>query len=63
MPTNNRLFWEEKFKANFERDGRNERALRRLGLRVVKVWECQTAAPKRLERRLSNLLKKLEAGQ
>ena len=40
-PRNNRDFWLSKFAANRERDARAVRALRRLGFRVLIVWECQ----------------------
>jgi len=35
-------FWEQKFRDNVERDRRVQRQLRRLGWRVIIVWECQT---------------------
>jgi DNA mismatch endonuclease (patch repair protein) len=55
-PTTNRAFWLAKFKANVERDARNQRALRRSGWRVVTIWECETEAPDRLRRRVSAVL-------
>lgn len=54
-PTRNQSFWVEKFLANIARDQRNARALRRLGYRVMTVWECQVKSTEkltRLERRL-----------
>jgi DNA mismatch endonuclease (patch repair protein) len=46
VPKNNRAFWVEKFAANRRRDAAAIRALRRLGFRVLVVWECavETAA-------------------
>lgn len=38
-------FWNRKFQSNIERDRRNVRALRRLGWRVVTVWECEAGRP------------------
>ena len=38
-------FWNEKFRGNVERDRRNARELRRLGWKVVTVWECQARRP------------------
>ena len=35
-------FWEAKFDANVKRDRRNQRDLKRLGWKVVVIWECQT---------------------
>lgn len=41
IPTRNREFWVEKFTANRRRDAMKIRALRRMGFRVVVIWECQ----------------------
>lgn len=59
-PKTNIVFWKEKFDANVRRDRRHARALRRLGYRVITVWECQTkvaARRARLERRLNKYLR------
>jgi DNA mismatch endonuclease (patch repair protein) len=51
-------YWNAKFSRNVERDRRNLRRLRRLGWRVLVVWECQTGVAKRavLEARLARFL-------
>ena len=41
-PTNNRAFWLRKLEGNVARDKVHARALRKLGWRVVVVWECET---------------------
>ena len=41
-PKSNVGFWQDKFAKNVERDRRNRRDLKRLGWKVVVVWECQT---------------------
>ena len=41
MPKTNTSFWKDKFKANTSRDRRNQRALRKLGWRVIVLWECK----------------------
>ena len=56
VPSTNRQFWEEKFAANVERDKRNKRDLRRLGWRVLVIWECQTESVTALERRIKRSL-------
>lgn len=56
-PKTNTAFWEAKVEANRERDGRKSAALRRMGMQVITVWQCETRHPERLERRLSRLLK------
>lgn len=41
-PKTNRVFWEDKFRRNVERDKRDIRRLKAQGWRVLVVWECQT---------------------
>lgn len=53
MPSANRAFWLEKLEGNAARDRRHRTALRKLGWRVVTVWECETRNPERLARRLA----------
>lgn len=42
-PATNRVFWERKFAANVERDHRVRLQLRKMGWRVLVVWECATS--------------------
>lgn len=46
-------FWTKKFNDNVARDRRNEKALRKDGWAVLKIWECQTAKPESLYKMLS----------
>lgn len=55
-PSSNVEFWLEKFEQNVERDRRNERAMRRLGWRVIVVWQCETRDPEALASRLRRLI-------
>ena len=41
MPKTNREFWYKKIERNRKRDERNQEALKRMGWRVMTVWECQ----------------------
>lgn len=41
LPKSNVEFWEAKIERNVARDVRNEVALKALGWRVVRVWECE----------------------
>jgi len=43
IPAGNRAFWERKFAANTARDRRVNRELRKLGWRVVRIWEHDLA--------------------
>lgn len=55
-PTNNRVFWVKKLEGNVARDRVNARALRKLGWKVVVVWECEVASAEGLKRRLASAL-------
>jgi len=46
-PVKNAGYWNAKRRGNVARDRRVVRRLRRLGWRVLVVWECQTRAKKR----------------
>lgn len=49
-PKSRTEFWETKFARNVERDLEVRRELRKLGWKVVVVWECQLVKPDRLEK-------------
>jgi len=56
MPKTRKRFWLEKFKKNIERDRKVQRELRRLGWKVVVIWECKTAEKEKLRNLLKNRL-------
>ena len=43
LPSGNRMFWEKKLSTNRERDRRVNRELRKLGWRVIRIWEHDLA--------------------
>ncbi len=53
LPKTRRAYWQAKFEANRARDRRAVRALRRLGWRVVTVWECELSRREDVARRLT----------
>lgn len=55
-PKSNVEFWAKKFDANVERDRRTTAALKKLGWRVITVWECELGRPDKLRSRLTRLL-------
>jgi DNA mismatch endonuclease (patch repair protein) len=55
-PKARRSFWITKFDENVARDARNVAALKKLGLKVTVVWECQCKDTRRLASRLKALL-------
>ncbi|HWL92282.1 MAG TPA: DNA mismatch endonuclease Vsr [Phycisphaerae bacterium] len=42
MPATNVFFWKAKFDSNKIRDRRKVRELRRIGWKVIVLWECET---------------------
>ncbi len=59
VPTSNRQYWERKIGRNVTRDRRNARALRKLGWRVLTVWECAIKEERALRRRLLTPLRSI----
>lgn len=51
-PQSNVAYWEKKFRRNVERDRQRRHDLRKLGWRVVVVWECELRDPDKLAVRL-----------
>jgi len=60
-PRTRRGFWLGKFDRNVARDARNARALRRLGWRVLTVWECALRTQAGRERALASLVRRIRA--
>jgi DNA mismatch endonuclease (patch repair protein) len=56
IPKTKSAWWRKKLKGNAARDKRHNAALRRLGWRVLTIWECQSENPEKLTRRLGRLL-------
>ncbi|HKI69700.1 MAG TPA: hypothetical protein VKA67_08930, partial [Verrucomicrobiae bacterium] len=54
-PAHRRDFWVKKLESNAARDKIQQRVLRRLGWRVMVIWECETEKPKRLLTRISRI--------
>lgn len=55
-PKTRRAFWLRKFEENRNRDARVRQRLRKLGWKVITVWECQTGDTQSLAARLRRLL-------
>ncbi len=55
-PRTRAMFWRKKIDGNVLRDKKTVRSLRKLGWRVLTVWECKTADVGTMERRLGALL-------
>jgi DNA mismatch endonuclease (patch repair protein) len=62
-PTHRREWWLAKLNGNAARDKVHQHALRRLGWRVLVIWECETEEPKKIERDVRRLAKSLDRRQ
>lgn len=62
VPASNAAFWLPKLQRNKQRDAEQVKALRKLGWRVLLVWECETKRPDHLRKRLARWLKTEAAG-
>lgn len=56
MPKSRQDYWRPKLIRNVERDRRNLAKMRRVGWKVIKIWECETANADRLLDRLVRFL-------
>lgn len=59
VPATRSEFWKSKFEANRTRDQRNQRSLRKLGWRVLHIWECELIAVGKRDRALESLERKI----
>lgn len=60
-PRTRQRFWREKFDRNVARDARNARELRKLGWRVLTVWECALRTQAKRERAMASLVRRIRA--
>lgn len=63
LPKTRTDFWVSKLTGNTDRDQRNSAALRRLGWRVLVVWECELVDEAKLERKLLRKLRSADERQ
>jgi DNA mismatch endonuclease, patch repair protein len=56
-PLSNQDYWLPKLARNVERDMITRQALKRLGWRVMVIWECETKDALRLIPRIAKFLK------
>ncbi len=64
IPKTNRVYWQAKIARNRRRDRSVSRALKKLGYRVIRIWECQlrTDPEKCLQRIRRSLRENQEVG-
>src|SRR3569832_2601662 len=56
LPISNTGYWLPQLARNVERDKSSASALRKLGWRVLTVWECETKSPDKLSQKLQKFL-------
>jgi len=56
-PTTREAFWNRKLDQNIERDERFRKRLRRVGWKVLIVWDCEIRKPEKLLRKLEGFLR------
>ena len=57
IPSTNVKFWKSKLDRNKERDKENKQALRKLGWKVLTIWECQIKKHEKLTKYIDSLIK------
>ena len=58
MPSSNPLFWKRKLLNNVKRDRRKADKLRRLGWRVLTIWECELRNPDKVMAKIKRFVEK-----
>jgi DNA mismatch endonuclease (patch repair protein) len=58
FPKSNSEYWADKFRRNVERDTARRAELRKMGWKVLVIWECQTESIQRQLRRIRGFLNK-----
>ena len=60
-PTSNEDYWRPKILRNVERDQKNAEALKKMGWRIITVWECELKK-KVAEQTLEKLAEEIRSG-
>ena len=56
QPKSNQSYWTPKLARNVARDKEHRATLRKLGWRVLVIWDCETKDPAQLRQKLSKFL-------
>lgn len=59
LPESNKDFWEKKIGDNVKRDRKHRSELKKIGWKVIVVWQCEIKASANREKRLSRLIKEI----
>ncbi|HTD65622.1 MAG TPA: very short patch repair endonuclease [Candidatus Limnocylindria bacterium] len=56
MPKSNQIYWQKKIGRNVSRDRRNNKTLKSLGWRVIRVWQHDLKFPDRVVTRIAKVI-------
>jgi DNA mismatch endonuclease (patch repair protein) len=60
-PKSNNDFWQAKFERNVSNDRKHRRALKKMGWKIIVVWECELKNPEKVLWKLMKALRPAEA--
>jgi DNA mismatch endonuclease, patch repair protein len=60
IPKSNRAYWKKKLLANVNRDNKNYKSLRKMGWKIIIIWECDI---KKKKKSFKNLIPRLIKGK
>jgi len=55
-PKSNTTFWKKKFSYNVGRDIRHRKNLKKLGWKIIIIWECELSNEEKLKNKIKRLL-------
>lgn len=59
LPQTNYEFWKDKMLTNVKRDKKNQNDLKKLGWKIIIVWQCQIKNRKLFENTMKKVIKKI----
>jgi DNA mismatch endonuclease (patch repair protein) len=62
LPKTNKAFWSKKIKGNTKRDERNYSDSKKIGWRLITIWQCQLRNHKMFESTMESLTRSLLSG-
>ncbi len=59
LPQINHEFWKDKIQKNIERDKSKQKELKKLGWKIITIWQCQIKSRESVEKTLKQTVKKI----
>jgi DNA mismatch endonuclease (patch repair protein) len=60
LPQTNHEFWENKIQKNIERDKSKQKELKKLGWKIITVWQCQIKSRELFEKTMKRTVAKIQ---